>query len=78
MKEKDGSVVKSSGGSFRGPRFDSQHPHGSSQPYVRSVSVTPASSFGLTGHQANAWYTCKHTQVYTHTQSKTFISIKQN
>ena len=35
---RDGSVVKSTGCSSRGPQFNSQHPHGSSQ-----LSVTPAS-----------------------------------
>jgi hypothetical protein len=35
----DGSVIKSTGCFCKGPRFDSQLPHGSSQP---SVTVTPA------------------------------------
>ena len=37
-KWRDESVVKSNDCSFRGPRFDSQHPYGSSQ-----LSVTPRS-----------------------------------
>jgi hypothetical protein len=31
---RDGSAVKSTGGSSRGPEFNSQHPHGGSQPSV--------------------------------------------
>ena len=31
---RDGSVVKSSDCSSRGPKFNSQHPHGGSQPSV--------------------------------------------
>jgi hypothetical protein len=31
---KDGSVAKSTGGSSRGPEFNSQQPHGGSQPSI--------------------------------------------
>ena len=57
-----GSEIKSTGLSFRGPGFRSQHPHGSWQSFVTLVPGHPMPSSGLHGH-----YT--HT-VYKHTQAK--------
>ena len=37
---RDGSVVKSTGCSSRGPGFSSQHPHGSLQLFVTPISDT--------------------------------------
>ena len=31
---REGSAVKSTGCPYRGPEFNSQHPHGGSQPYT--------------------------------------------
>jgi hypothetical protein len=36
---RDGSVVKSSDCSFRGPEFNSQQPHGGSQPSVKGYDA---------------------------------------
>ena len=44
--------VKSTDCSSRGPRFDSQHPYGSSQPWETPVLGDLMSSSGLCGHQA--------------------------
>ena len=51
LKEKfggDDSIVKSTGCSSIGPRFDSQHPHGSSQQSVTPVPRDLIPSSGLT------------------------------
>lgn len=55
----DSSAVKSAGcGSTRGPRFNSPHPHGSSQLQVTSVPGDLMTPSGLCGHQACA--RCRH------------------
>lgn len=47
--KKNGSAVKSNGYSFRGPRFNSQHPQDSSQPHITPVPEESVSSSGLCG-----------------------------
>ena len=42
--------------SSRGPRFDSQHPRGGSQPTIAPVSGDSLPSSGLHGYQASKWY----------------------
>jgi hypothetical protein len=44
-----GSVVKDTCSSYRGPRFDTQHPHCSSQPFANSVPGHPMPSSGFLG-----------------------------
>jgi hypothetical protein len=44
---RDGSAVKSTGCSFEGPEFNSQHPHGGSQPSVM-------------GYDALSWFANVH------------------
>lgn len=55
--------------SFRGPRFNSQHPHGSSQPPVTPVPRGPTISSDLPGQQGTHMvliYTCRqNTSTYT-------------
>lgn len=41
----------------RGPKLDSQHPHGSSRPTVILLPVYSVSSSGLCKHQTCTWYT---------------------
>jgi hypothetical protein len=49
---RDGSVVKNTGCSFRGSEFNSQHPHGGSQPSVMGSSgVSEDSDSVLTIHK---------------------------
>jgi len=52
------------------PRFDSQHPHGSSQASVTSVPRDPIQepSFGLCRHYMLIG---KHTHTHTHTRTRT-------
>ena len=54
-------MVESTGSSFRGPRFDSQHTQGGSSLPVTPIPGNPASCPGFLGNHAN---TCKH--VITH------------
>lgn len=54
LKEKnrdyiDTSVVKSTGQSYRGPRFDSHYPHGAHKLLVAPVPGNPTTSSGLCG-----------------------------
>ena len=58
--QKDGSVVTNTGCFFRGPRFDSQHPHSSSQPSVTPVPGCLRSPSGLQKHQIHMWCANKH------------------
>ena len=68
---RDGSVVtKSTGCSSRGPEFDSQHPHGASQPSVTLVPGDPVPfpfSPGLR-HLRGA-------QMYMHKKATVYIKI---
>lgn len=59
----DCSVVRNTGWSFREHRFNSQHPHSTSQPSVTAVLGDPTTSSFLRGHQ-------------THMQKKTSIHIR--
>jgi hypothetical protein len=52
-----GSEVKSTDFSSRGSRFESQHPHGGSQPSETPVSGDLMSSSDLLGHQEIRWCT---------------------
>ena len=52
--------LRSTGCSSRGPRFNSQHPHGSSQVSVTPVPGDLIPSSGLHGHQAHTWCTYIH------------------
>ena len=45
--ERDGSVVKRTGSSSRGPEFNSQQPHGGSQPVVTVDPEDPMLSSGV-------------------------------
>lgn len=56
---KNGSVIKSTGNSYRGPRFDSQNTYGISLQSITPVPGYPAPSSGLCG-------LCKH-RVQRHT-----------
>ena len=47
-----GSAVKSTGCSCRGPRFDSQHPHGGSQSSVIPVPERLIPAVSLHGHHS--------------------------
>jgi hypothetical protein len=52
----DGSEAKSTDCSFRGPRFNSQNPYGSSLPFLTPVSVDPmlCLAYRPMGHVHNA------------------------
>ena len=52
---KDVSVVKSTGCSFRGLKFYSQHPHYHLQLSVTPDPENPGPSSGLHAHQAHMW-----------------------
>ena len=66
---RDGSGVKSTGCSYRGPRFNSLHPHGGSQPSITPVPGDPMPSSNLQGHQAHMWQTYTYRQnIHTHTK----------
>lgn len=54
---KDGSVVKTTGCSYRGLRFGSQHPHNIVQPFIILVPGALTPSSGLLRHQVFMWYT---------------------
>ena len=58
--KRDDSVVGSSDCSSREPKFDPQHPHGSSQQSVTLVPEDPMPSSGFSRHQACTWYTNIH------------------
>lgn len=64
-----GSVVKTTSCSFRGPRFDSQDSHGSSQPSLTPDPETPTPSPDLFRDHAWVWHKDMH-------ESKTLIHIK--
>lgn len=70
----DGSVVKSTGCSLREPEFDSQQPHGDSQPSLTVISEDPMPSSDFLRHQA-LWRctdkTPKHTKQNPYIFSKT-------
>ena len=74
MGWRDGSVIKNTGCSCRGPRFSSQHPHGGSQP-----SVTPAPG-NLMPSSGLSWHPPTHTETptYTHKQVKQNRRIQRN
>ena len=50
-----GSVVKSTDCSSRGPRFNSQHPHGGSQLSVAPVPEDPASPVNVHHDEFQGW-----------------------
>ena len=52
---RDGSLVKSTDYFFRGPRFESQYPHGRSQPSVRPVAEDLMASVGPRSRHA-CWH----------------------
>lgn len=56
MGREDGSTVTRSSCSSKGSRFNSQHPHGGSQPSVTPVLRDPTPSSGLHRNQAHTWY----------------------
>jgi hypothetical protein len=58
--EKMAQQLKNIGCSSRGLRFDSQHPHGGSQPSITLVSDDLVSSFGLCEKYKNMVH--RHTQ----------------
>lgn len=74
---KDGSAIKSTGCSYKGPRFSSQHPNGDSQPSVTQAPMGLGSDTfsGLVGHQACIWCTSIHKKTHTHV-GKTVIHMK--
>jgi hypothetical protein len=53
-------MVKSTGYSCRGPRFISQHPHGSTELSVTPVPRDLTPSSGLCVYQEDLWYTGMH------------------
>jgi hypothetical protein len=57
---RDGPAVKSTGCSFRGPTFNSQHLHGSLQMSVTPVPGNSMLSSGLCGYQYAWWCTDIH------------------
>ena len=62
---RDGSVVKSTDCSSRGPGFNSQQPHGSLQPSVTPVPSNPTSSPSLCGYASGA-HTYMQAKTHTH------------
>ena len=64
---RDGSVVKSIDCSSRGPEFNSQHPHGGSQP---SLMGSDALFFWCTPFFCHGWYPAKLLPVYSRTWNK--------
>lgn len=66
----DGSEVKTTCCSCRGPRFSSQHPHGGSKPSVTPVLQNLVPSSDLFKHQAGSW--CIYTHVGIHIVNKHF------
>lgn len=58
---RDGSGEKSTGRSSGGPRFDSQHPHGGSQPSLTLVLAHGTHSCGLRRQRA-VTRVCTHIQ----------------
>lgn len=57
---RNGLVVKSTGCTSGGPRFDSQYPRGGSQPSVIPVPRDPTPLSGVLGHQPCACHTDIH------------------
>ena len=66
---RDDSVVKSTGCSSRGPRFEPQHPHVGSQPSITPAPGDLVTSSGLEGHYTQCG-------AYTHMQTKHLTHIK--
>lgn len=63
----DGSVIKHTGCSYRGPRFDSQYPHSGSQPFVTSVPEDLMPDSGFHGHQELQYYADMYSKkIHTH------------
>ena len=56
-------MLKSTGCSSRGPEFNSQHPHGGSQPSVTPVQGDPTSFGGLHGDSVHR-HTCRKTPLH--------------
>jgi hypothetical protein len=67
---RDGSTVKNTDYSSRGPGFNFQNVHDNQQPSITLVPENPASSSDLLGH-CTMWYTDIHV-------SKTLIHIKKS
>ena len=72
---RDGSVVNSTDCSFRGPRFDSQHHHGCSQPSVRSSSRESTPSSSLHRHCMPVTYRLTWKQTLTCIKVYKFLNI---
>ena len=69
---KERLTVKVNGCSFRGPWFDSQYPHGGSQPFLIPVLGDPT-SFVLCRHQAHTQWTDMHeSKIPTHIKLNIF------
>jgi hypothetical protein len=76
---KDASVVKSTGCSCRGPRYNSQHPHGHSQLPVTSVARIFDSLFWTPsgpGTQVVHRHRCRQTLIHRCNKSQDFEGIK--
>lgn len=52
--------------SFKGPGFNFQHTHDSSQPSVTPVLEDPVNSSGFHGHEAHTWCTDTHVGKHIH------------
>lgn len=76
MVWRDGSLVRSTGCSFREHRVNPQHPHSTSQPTVTAVLGDPTTSSFLSGHQAfiGARHICRK-NTYTY-KINTFLMVK--
>lgn len=66
----DGTEIKSTGCSCRSSGFDTQHPHGHSQPTVTPVPEEPTTASELFRHQAYMWHIDIHA-------GKTLTHIKE-
>ena len=73
-----GSAGKSTGCSSRGPKFSSQHLHGSTLPLVTLVLGDLMPPFGLCGHCTHVVHmqTCKQTLIYIKIHENKNVKLK--
>jgi hypothetical protein len=69
-------MAKNTGCSYRGPKFESQHPHSSLQPSVTPVPGDPTFSSDFHWHQAHMWHTYLHTHKTHNTHDNFFFFEK--
>lgn len=71
-------MVKSACCSSKGPRFGSQHIHGSSQSPVTPALADAVLSLCLCGHRGHTWYTGRHADQALIHMKQTHLLKNQN